>query len=139
MNITSDFPIYKISNSVFQIGDINYDQKFINIITSLLTLGNKFVPNYFSSNTQFLHFLLLDIDLKLIDFNKRIFFSSKNNKINTLDTNNKNTTNSRISSNLLGYKLNDIFFDDLFKFLNKKNLIRINNNRKIIMGYLKII
>ena len=85
MNITSDFPIYKISNSVFQIGDINYDQKFINIIISLLTLGNKFVPNYFCSNTQFLHFLLLDIDLKLIDFNKRIFFSSKNNKINSLD------------------------------------------------------
>ena len=96
MNITSDFPIYKISNSVVQIGEINYDQKFINIITSLLTLGNKFVPNYFSSNTQFLHFLLLDIDLKLIDFNKRIFFSSKNNSINSLD-NKKNNTNSRIA------------------------------------------
>ena len=64
MNISNDVPIFKISNSVFQIGNIDYDIKFLDTIIALLTLGNKFVPNYFQKNVQFFHFLLLDIDLK---------------------------------------------------------------------------
>ena len=122
MNIVSDVPIYKISNSVFQIGNIDYDQKFINTIASLLTLGNKFVPNYFTTNTQFIHFLLLDIDLKIIDFNKRLFFNSKNKDKNL---NNFNSSKNQRSINLSNNSLDDIFFDNLFKSLNKNH----HNNR----------
>ena len=122
MNIVSDVPIYKISNSVFQIGNIDYDQKFINTIASLLTLGNKFVPNYFTTNTQFIHFLLLDIDLKIIDFNKRLFFNSKNKDKNL---NNFNSSKNQRSINLSNNSLDDIFFDNLFKSLNKN----LHNNR----------
>jgi hypothetical protein len=116
MNISNDVPIFKISNSVFQIGNIDYDIKFLDTIIALLTLGNKFVPNYFQNNVQFFHFLLLDIDLKIIDFNKRMFFKSRSNTVSK----NNNTTNY---SSLTNYKFDDLFFENLFKYLNRKNHI----------------
>ena len=72
IDIKSIYPIYKLSNSVFQIGNINYDQILLNDIISLLDLGNKFVPNYFQHNSQFVQFLLRNIDLNIIDFNKNM-------------------------------------------------------------------
>ena len=46
MNISDRFQVYKISHSIFQIGELDIDSDYKNNIISLLELGNKFVPNY---------------------------------------------------------------------------------------------
>ena len=48
MNISYRFQVYKISHSIFQIGELDIDSDYKNNIISLLELGNKFVPNYFA-------------------------------------------------------------------------------------------
>ena len=144
IDIKSIYPIYKLSNSVFQIGNINYDQKLLNDIISLLDLGNKFVPNYFQHNSQFVQFLLRNIDLNKIDFNKnmmlKMFSKSKNKNTN----NNRNLINS---SNIDDHYFNEILSSMKSKkrlntdelFINKEiQEFRLNIHKRLLKMYKKI-
>ena len=144
IDIKSIYPIYKLSNSVFQIGNINYDQKLLNDIISLLDLGNKFVPNYFQHNSQFVQFLLRKIDLNKIDFNKnmmlKMFSKSKNKNTN----NNRNLINS---SNIDDHYFNEILSSMKSKkrlntdelFINKEiQEFRLNIHKRLLKMYKKI-
>ena len=51
--IESTVPIYKFGYSLFQIGDLKIDLNYQNKIISLLSLGNKFIPNYFFSKKDY--------------------------------------------------------------------------------------
>ena len=118
INISSDFNIFKLNDSVFQIHDINYNKNFLKTISSILLLGKKFVPNYFFNETQYLQFLLTDLNQKLFEFNKTV--NIKKNSKNYIQREKVNTNDENI--------IDDLFFNDLFKYLKKKKHINPINN-----------
>lgn len=93
MNIEAKFPIYKLSNRVFQIGDLDYDQTFIVKFCSILDLGLKFIPSYFNSFNSFYNFLMSSIDNSLNSFNFYLF-CKKMSKLNS--NSNKDSINTPI-------------------------------------------
>jgi hypothetical protein len=130
MSIKSNFPIYKLSDSVFQIGDINYDSTFIKTISDLLSLGNKFVPNYFHDKTQYLQFILRDIDLKILDFNRTFFVKS-----NSIKKQKNLNQDQIINKNKKFAIIDDNYFEQMIKFMkNKKHIdydkLYLNNEVK---------
>ena len=144
IDIKSIYPIYKLSNSVFQIGNINYDQILLNDIISLLDLGNKFVPNYFQHNSQFVQFLLRNIDLNKIDFNKNMMLKMFSKYKNKNTNNNRNLINSS--------NIDDHYFNDILSFMKSKKRLntdelfinkeiqefRLNIHKRLLKMYKKI-
>jgi len=80
--LKSDFPILKIGDSLFQIGEVNIDIVFKQNIISVLLLGNKFIPNYFYSSNDYFNYILKEIDINLFNFNKNLFFQNNKSIIN---------------------------------------------------------
>ena len=60
-NLTSDKKVYKISNTVFSYGIIDYDNVYIREICDLLDLGTKFFPCFFENKTNFYKNLLQEL------------------------------------------------------------------------------
>ena len=72
LNIESDFDIFKVGNRVFQYSNINFEKNFIYDLISILDLGLKFVPSYLYNSFQLFSFLLQNVELELVNFNKKL-------------------------------------------------------------------
>ena len=72
--IGNNFSVYKVSNRVFQIGEIDYDIKYINTIINILDRGFKFIPCFHFNNFHIFKNLVLSIEKEMFNFNRQIFF-----------------------------------------------------------------
>jgi hypothetical protein len=54
--IESSFPIFKVSDRVFMIGDLQIEKSFLFKLCEILDLGNKFVPSIFNKHSNFIRF-----------------------------------------------------------------------------------
>ena len=120
MNISDQFQVYKISHSIFQIGELDIDSDYKNNIISLLELGNKFVPNYFFNSIDFFNYLLSELDNNLLDLNKKLFFLEKNNS----------QYNSNIyynQNNLNEVKIDNKLINSMFIKMKKQKITNSNN------------
>jgi hypothetical protein len=72
--IGNNFSVYKVSNRVFQIGEIDYDIKYINTIINVLDRGFKFIPCFHFNNFHIFKNLVLSIEKEMFNFNRQIFF-----------------------------------------------------------------
>jgi hypothetical protein len=52
--VGNNFSIYKVSNRVFQIGEIDYDINYVKTIINILDRGFKFIPCFHFNNVIFL-------------------------------------------------------------------------------------
>ena len=120
MNISDQFQVYKISHSIYQIGELDIDSDYKNNIISLLELGNKFVPNYFFNSIDFFNYLLSELDNNLLDLNKKLFFLEKNNS----------QYNSNIyynQNNLNEVKIDNKLINSMFIKMKKQKITNSNN------------
>ena len=46
--------IYKLNNNILQLGEITCDNKILSNLINTLSLGDKFVPNFFLNKRSFL-------------------------------------------------------------------------------------
>ena len=69
-----DFLVYKVSDRVFQIGEINYDKFYISTIIKILDRGFKFIPCFHFNNFHIFKNLILSIEKEMFNFNRQIFF-----------------------------------------------------------------
>ncbi len=88
ITIVSDFPISKISERVFLLGEIDVNNEFLLKFCEILDLGSKFVPSIFNKHSNFLHFFLNNLDCNLLNFNKFLFFSKQKFLKNNINPNN---------------------------------------------------
>ena len=90
ITIEADFPIIKINDRVFQIGNLE-ENFFINFskIFDVINKGFKFIPCFFNNNFNFYAFCDYLFKEFLITFNKRIFFL-KTQKESIRDSTNEN-------------------------------------------------
>ena len=116
VDIESTHPVYKVSQRVFQIGNLDYDNNFILEFSKILDLGLKFIPSYFYSISSYYNFLLNNIDSSLNNFNKYLFFE-KNKVEKGLNTNINIQNNIENSTNVDALKL---AFDNLKSFNRSK-------------------
>ena len=108
LDIESNFNIYKLGDALFQISDFFINLDYLKHINFILNLGNKFVPNYFFNNIEFFNYLIKDIDLQILEFNKNmILYNEKKSSIN------------KIENNILDNK----YINKLFIFLKDKSNI----------------
>ncbi len=75
--IESNFPIFKVSDRVFMIGDLQIEKSFLFKLCEILDLGNKFVPSIFNKHSNFIRFFLNNLDCNLYNFNKLLFYSKQ--------------------------------------------------------------
>ena len=120
----SPFPVYKIGDSLFQIGDLNIDFNYKQNIISILNLGNKFVPNYFFNAIDFFNYLLKELDENLLDLNTSIFLSKNKSSIS------KKKYDSS-DNNLNDFTITDEYFKHIFKKMHTKYKIR---NEKLFIS-----
>ena len=130
-NIESLYKIYKISEHVFQLGNINTETVFLNNIIEILNLGKKFIPCYYNDSFSLISFFIKNFDMHLEDFNKKIFYKIKNeeyliSKVNKEISNNDNV--KKVSFNIEvqeSNKFNNIF--DKFRLRSSNYNIPILN------------
>lgn len=146
MDIESPFPIYKIGDSLFQIGDLNIDFYYKQNIISILNLGNKFVPNYFFSTIDFFNYLLKELDENLLDLNTNIFLSKNksSNSIKIYDSFDKNLNEFFITDEYFRYIFKKMHLkykikNENFFISNEINQLRSNIHSKIFDEYDNII
>lgn len=68
------FEVFKVGKRTFQIGDIDYDNKFILSIIKLLDYGQKYIPNYYFDSFNIFKNIFNDLDNEIMSFNSQIFF-----------------------------------------------------------------
>jgi hypothetical protein len=137
LEITSQFQIYKLNNSVYLIDQVNFsllkqkfNNNFFNCIVSLLDKGRKFIPCYFGNNFYFLSNIFDYFNVFLTKLNSKLFFTNiNNNEINStylyltedLFLYNNKKTNNNINldqdSNLI---IDDDIINDILKSLIPK-------------------
>jgi hypothetical protein len=80
LDISGPLTVFKVSERVFQIDEINNVNKdFINKIVNLLDYGYKFVPCWHTSMPDVFFAILKNLDTNFANFNKRLFFTKKKN------------------------------------------------------------
>ena len=82
LNIISPYPIHNIGNRVFQIDKIDKQ-----VITSILDLCLKFVPNNNFNLSDLYYRTIKEIDTELNSLNKKLIFFIINIKIIKLNVN----------------------------------------------------
>jgi hypothetical protein len=120
MNISEEFQVFKISHSLYQIGELDIDSEFKDNIISLLEFGNKFVPNYFFNSIDFFNYLLCELDNNLLDLNMKLFFLEKNNSQSILN-------NYCIENNLNEMKNDNRLINSMFTKIKKPKVKDSNN------------
>ena len=115
-------PIYRYGDSLFQIGDLNIDFNYKKNIIYLLTLGNKFIPNYLYSKKDYFNYMLTQLDKSLLNLNVNMFFNNNSAQMNT-----NNICNS-LDINLNEFKIDDTYFEVIYKNF-RKNIK--NKNQKV--------
>jgi len=120
MNISEEFQVFKISHSLYQIGELDIDSEFKDNIISLLEFGNKFVPNYFFNSIDFFNYLLCELDNNLLDLNMKLFFLEKNNSQSILN-------NYCIENNLNEMKIDNRLINSMFTKIKKPKVKDSNN------------
>ena len=122
-NIKSDFPIYKLNNNIFQLGEITCDNKILSNLINTLSLGDKFVPNFFLNKRSFLFYLLKYLDINILKFDnflnicKSVFFKSKLDNL-TENFIEEDLIESNVSYNLI---LSDLKLIEILNKVKKKN------------------
>ena len=61
---------------VFQIGNIDYDKKFLETIINILEYGFKYIPCFNNSNFHIFKNVFTNIENEIFNFNKQIFFNN---------------------------------------------------------------
>ena len=117
-DIRSPFPIYKVNEKIFQIGEISCDSLLLYNIISILGLGNKFVPNFFFNKNHFFKYLLHNLDLNFIQFDDFLNFSKSEFKSRVTNL------NENIDGNLELLEQNR--FNQIFKDISKKYRKNLN-------------
>lgn len=124
--IIVDFPITKINDRVFEIGNLdNYFLiNYFNIF-NVINKGFKFIPCFFDSGSNFLSFCEYLFQEFLINFNKRIFFL-KSQLNHTSETSAEIICNESIPPNIPIESEDSNHLDTIIKKLNLNKRI----NRK---------
>jgi len=130
-DIKSDFPIYKVNKSIFQLGEIICNQEnLLNDIISIILLGNKFVPSYYTNKKSFFNYLLNNIDKNIIKFDnflnisKSSYFSDK--LLNEVDDNLAISINKNLS------------FEEVFRQIKTKNRKNLKTNENLNKKFINI-
>ena len=127
--IESEVSIYRYENSLFQIGELEIDENYKHNIISLLTLGNKFIPNYFFSKEDYFNYLLNLIDNNILNLNTNLYINKNSNQ-------NYNSRNfyDTLDTNINEMVLNDKYFDLIYKNFRKRNISskKIDNEKIFI-------
>ena len=130
---------------MFQIDEVDCDESLLSNLNSILSLGNKFVPNLYYKEIDYFNDLLHDIDNSILDFNKRLFIYNKNkikensNKISFDQSKNSNHLFKNQNNNnneIFKSKLNEVeaeskqidndFILNMFHKFKKKSIIDSN-------------
>jgi hypothetical protein len=72
--VGNNFSIYKVSNRVFQIGEIDYDINYVKTIINILDRGFKFIPCFHFNTCHIFKNLILSIEKEMFNFNRQVFF-----------------------------------------------------------------
>lgn len=106
------------------------EEFFLSNIVSILLLGNKFVPNFYTSKTQFFNYLLYNLDLSILKFDDFLNISKANFSKEPF-----------LTSNLLEVSLEEENLPDLneiFKNINKKFKQQQKNNNQTTKKFLNV-
>ena len=114
--IESEFDIFKIENCVFSIGSFDFNDKIVSSICKILSLGSKFIPNYFHTSEELINFLVLYFDKGLAHFNSRLFFKNLRKNSET----NKKTTMMKPGKEKATDKFKELF--DKFRNYDRQDL-----------------
>jgi hypothetical protein len=92
--------IYKIQDRVFKIGEIDYDENFQLVLSSILNLGLKFSPNLYDNSLDSYFSSLINFDSNIYKLNSDVF----NKKVKFQKSSSKNST---INNNIINTNIND--------------------------------
>jgi hypothetical protein len=95
----------------------------------LLDLGFKFVPSIFTNQFDFYSFVLNNLDVKFLDFNRNLFYYKKSKSLDTVKNPVNNTSSLDIESNPEDTFNHD--FESILKNLSKFSKPKQSNNIRI--------
>ena len=80
MTINAAFPIYKVGQRVFQLDNINVDEKFKDSIVNVLDHGGKFIPDLHNNVIDIFCTIVKEYETQTQKLNTKIFFEKCKNK-----------------------------------------------------------
>ena len=131
LKINSSKPIFKISNSSFSFGFINYDSFYVKNICNLLDLGTKFIPFLTENYFNYFNSIYKSLDNSLLELNRQFFI----NKVNANSNSYSSSSQDFSTHDSFSFSKQNLNSHEILKSLNKKrkpNYENIPLQREII-------